>query len=139
MRIASILNNAVQPAGHAFVFAPGAVAFPPRTQLEPDILVVPPIRPASDRWSDVMGHWLAVEVLSRSSRVYDREFKRDAYLALGVKEVWLVNKNSLSVHVSRVQRVEETLRDAFVWRTPVAGLNVVVDLRTVFAGIEPTE
>ena len=33
-------------------------------------------------WANVTEHWLAVEVLSRSSRFYDREFRRDAYFAL---------------------------------------------------------
>ena len=34
------------------------------------------------------GGWrLAVEVMSRPSRVYDREVKRPAYLALGVEDV----------------------------------------------------
>ena len=42
-------------------------------------------------WRKITEHWLAVEVLSRSSRVYDREFKRDAYFALGLQQVWLVD------------------------------------------------
>ena len=40
-RIANVLYNAVQAPGLAMVYASGAVSFPPRTQLEPDILVVP--------------------------------------------------------------------------------------------------
>lgn len=46
-------------------------------------------------------HWLAVEVFSPSSRLYDRDFKRVAYLALGVAEVWLVDVVAKTVEVHR--------------------------------------
>ena len=72
-------------------YAPGVVKLPPFTQLEPDFLVMPQRFVPGGNWEDVTENWLAVEVLSRSSRVYDREFKRDAYIALGVREVWLVD------------------------------------------------
>ena len=135
-RIVSILLNAIQAPGHGFVFTHGAVSCPPKTQLEPDILVLPPVMPASDKWQDVGKHWLAVEVLSRSSHIYDREFKRDAYLALGVREVWLVDRNNRSVEVSRVAGRFETIDDTIIWRVPTLELDVRVDLREVFAGIE---
>ena len=62
--------------GIADVVGPGAVVRPPGTQLEPDVLVQPARFSSTLQWSDVTEHWLAVEVLSRSSRFYDREFKR---------------------------------------------------------------
>ena len=86
-RLATALANAVESTGHALVVAPGAVSFPPRTQLEPDILVVPARYPLVEKWADLREHWLAVEVYSRSSRIYDHDFKRDNYLRLGVQEV----------------------------------------------------
>lgn len=135
-RLAHVFMNALQGPGHAFIYLPGAVSFPPRTQLEPDILVVPARYPLSEKWADTTEHWLAVEILSPSSRVYDREFKRDAYLALGVHEVWLVDKTDRSVEVSRVPGKHETVRDAILWRVPTLDLDVPVDLSEVFAGIE---
>src|SRR5206468_8768446 len=42
-------------------------------------------------------------IVSRSSRVYDREIKRDAYVALGVQEVWLVDRWNKVVEVSRTR------------------------------------
>ena len=134
-RIANVLCNAVQVPGLGMVYASGAVSFPPRTQLEPDILVVPARFPIKDKWADTSEHWLAVEILSRSSRVYDREFKRDAYLALGVREVWLVDKIRRSVEVSRVGGPHETVRDAVRWQVPGLDVEVRVDLGEVFAGI----
>jgi Uma2 family endonuclease len=135
-RIAAILMNAVQIPGHAFVFGRGAVSFPPRTQLEPDLLVVPARYPVIDTWEAMSEHWLAVEVFSRSSRIYDREFKRDAYLTLGVREVWLVDKDERCVEVSRERGKYETARDAILWRVPTIDIDVRVELSDVFAGIE---
>lgn len=136
LRIATMLMNALGAPGHARIFGPGAVSFPPRTQLEPDVLVVPARFPLSDRWQDYTEHWLAVEVYSPSSRVYDREFKRDAYLALGVREVWLVDRDDRRVEVSRVRGESVYARDAIVWRVPTLALDVRIDLWQVFAGIE---
>ena len=136
LRIATMLMNALGTPGHARIFGPGAVSFPPRTQLEPDVLVVPARFPLSDRWQDYTEHWLAVEVYSPSSRVYDREFKRDAYLALGVGEVWLVDRDDRRVEVSRVRGESVYVRDAIVWRVPTLALDVRIDLSQVFAGIE---
>jgi Uma2 family endonuclease len=128
--------DVVEQAGVGSVVAPGAISFPPKTQLEPDVLVVPARFPLSSKWHEITEHWLAVEVLSRSSRFYDREFKRDAYLALGVREVWLVDRADKSVEVSRVRGECDTVRDALVWRVPTLDMQVRIELSEVFAGIE---
>ena len=135
-RLNGILIPAVQTPGHAFVFAAGAISFPPRTQLEPDLLVVPSCTPLADRWQDLSEHWLAVEVFSRSSRIYDREFKRDAYLNLGVKEVWLVDGADRTVEVSYVVGKTATIRHAITWRPPTLEFDVRVDLSVLFAGLD---
>src|SRR5829696_4365334 len=81
------------------LFSPGVVTLPPLTQLEPDLLIVPPQFAPGIPWAEINERWLAVEILSRASRVYDREFKRDAYLALGVREVWLLDVRERSIEV----------------------------------------
>lgn len=106
----------------------------PLTQLEPDILVFPARLSLGSTWANISEHWLAVEVLSRSSRVYDREFKRDAYFALGVQEVWLVDIGNRCVEVSRERGKSVVVRDKLVWQTPV-GVPVVVKLADLFAGV----
>jgi Uma2 family endonuclease len=135
-RINQIFVPAVQVPGHAFVFTHGAVSLLPNTQLEPDMLVVPASVSPNSKWHEITGHWLAVEVLSRSSKIYDREFKRDAYLALGVREVWLVDRDDRSVDVTRARGEIETVRDTILWHPPTLDLEVRVDLQDVFAGIE---
>ena len=81
----------LQLGSRAYVTGPGVIELKPRTHLEPDVLVFPGPIGKDFEWTDLTAHWLAVEVLSRSSKRYDRDYKRDAYLALGVPEVWLVD------------------------------------------------
>lgn len=97
------------------------------------MLVFPARFPLKLQWTDVSEHWLAVEVISRSSRMYDREFKRDAYLALGVKEVWLVDSRKETGEVTRKKGAFETFTDVLRWRVPTLDMIVNIDLKLLFA------
>ena len=134
-RLQMLLSVALQQPGLAHVVGPGAIQSPPGTQLQPDILVFPARFSPESKWLEVTEHWLAVEVLSRSSRIYDREFKRDAYFALGVQQVWLVDRASKSVEVCRSRGISEVVRDSIRWRPPVQDLVVTIPLNEVFAGL----
>ena len=118
------------------VVGPGVVPREPKTQLEPDVLVYPARFPVNCPWSQITEHWLAIEIFSPGSRIYDREFKRDAYLKLGVREVWLVDADDRSVEISRAPGVSESVSDVILWRPPVGNVEVRVDLAAIFAGIE---
>jgi Uma2 family endonuclease len=135
-RIQFRLAAALQLPGHAHVVGPGAISVPPKTQLQPDILVYPSRFSPGAEWLDIDEHWLAVEVLSRSSRIYDREFKRDAYFALGVQQVWLVDRRDRSVEVCRGRGAGEVVRDAIRWHVPAADVLVTIDLAEIFAGLD---
>ena len=87
-------------------------------------------------WTDITEHWLAVEVLSRSSRIYDREFKRDAYFALGVSRCWLVDIEDRSVDVWRARTEHEIVRDVIRWRVPTTDIEATINLNEVFAELE---
>src|SRR5260221_4574206 len=134
-RLQSYLSGALQRPGHAYVVTPGSVVRPPGTQLEPDILVFPTRFSADTEWRKVNEHWLAVEVFSRSSRIYDREFKRDAYFALGVQQVWLVDRRNKSVEVCRARGISEVVRDTIRWKVPTLDIIVPVPLDEIFAGL----
>src|SRR5438270_10359052 len=108
--------------GDAQVVGPGAITVPPRTQLQPDILIYPARYSIDSEWEEIDEHWLAVEVLSRSSRVYDREIKRDAYITLGVQEVWLVDRWDRTVEVSGSDARKHIVRDVLRWRVPTLPL-----------------
>src|SRR6478672_1869914 len=117
------------------LFSPGVMTLPPLTQLEPDLLIVPPRFTLGISWAEISEHWLAVEVLSRSSRVYDREFKRDAYLALGVREVWLVDLRDRCIEVCTQPGEGRLMRDAVTWSMPDGDVSVQVELTELFEGI----
>jgi len=117
------------------LFSPGVVTAPPMTQLQPDLLIVPPRFTLGISWAEISEHWLAVEILSRSSRVYDREFKRDAYLALGVREVWLVDLRDRSIEVCTQPGEGRLMRDAVTWSMPDGDVFVHVELAELFDGI----
>jgi Uma2 family endonuclease len=125
-----------QLGGTARVVSPGVVTRPPRTQLQPDVLVYPARFRPSSHWLDVTEHWLALEVLSRSSRFYDREFKRDAYFALGVQQVWLVDIEDRSVEVWRSRTEHDVVRDVIRWSVPTTDVLVTIDLVELFASLE---
>ncbi|MGK2934661.1 MAG: Uma2 family endonuclease [Gemmatimonadaceae bacterium] len=129
------LSMAVMLTGQGNVVGPGAVVRLPKTQLEPDILVFPAGIRAGAHWREVHEHWLAVEVLSPSSRVYDREFKRDAYLTLGVRQVWLIDLSDRSVEVCRGVGESEIVRDVVRWRVPDTDTQVSIELDEIFAGL----
>jgi Uma2 family endonuclease len=131
-RIQFELTASLQKPGLAHVVGPGAVVRMPRTQLQPDILVYPARFSPMIDWRKITEHWLAVEVLSRSSRIYDREFKRNAYFALGLQQVWLVDWRDRSVEVCTTKR-SRVVRDRIRWR--IARTEVTIDLNEVFAGL----
>jgi Uma2 family endonuclease len=129
------LTAGVEVPGLAHVVGPGVLISPPGTQLQPDLLVYPAVFPPGAEWLDITQHWLAVEILSRSSRVYDREFKRDAYFALGVQQVWLVDWRDGSVEQCRSRGVSETVRDVIRWRVPAGDHVVPIELNEIFTGL----
>jgi len=119
----------------AQVAAPGAVRRSPDIHLEPDLLVVPTPLPPSMDWADFRDHWLAVEIYSKASRLYDHDYKRDAYLALGVREVWLIDRGQRCILVSttevRDRRVTEVLR----WHPPGMAQPFELALEGLFRGL----
>jgi len=76
-----------------------------------------------------------VEVLSRSSKIYDREFKKDAYFALGVQRVWLVDRWTKTIEVWRTPSSKKAARKTLAWSAPNKA-SMTLDLEEVFAGID---
>jgi len=121
----------------ARVTSPGEIEVAPKHLLDPDILVWPSSYKPGTLWTAISGWWLAVEVSGRASRVYDRDFKRDAYLALGVKEVWLVDLHDHRVLVSsRGAQPDVPHQDELIWHPSDMPAPLTIDLRTIFAGLD---
>ncbi len=132
-RLALLLGAFIKDEPQVQICAPGAVEIRPSIHLEPDILIGNmPILP---RWDAVQDHWLAVEVSGSGSRVYDRDYKRDGYLGIGVKEVWIVDLDLERVFVSRAGGETDVPHDRTVtWRTP-GGREAEIDVKSLFRGV----
>jgi Uma2 family endonuclease len=130
-RLATMLTNAL--SGRAQVVAVGAIQRGKHTQLQPDVLVCPPEFRPTLNWRDIRGWWLAVEVLSPSSRLYDREVKRGAYLALGVHDYWIVDPSDCSVETWSPERLEGLrVTEEVRWWPAALDREIVIDLGELF-------
>ena len=138
MRLAGYLG----PDGPAVIVTPGVIQLEDHTQLEPDLLVIPASLADEASWRRIAGWWLAVEVSGRDSMVYDRDFKRDAYLRLGVREVWRVDLptgGSIGPGRARHRRcrsriacggIRPSWRKHWCWRRPPSSARIEPDRRT---------
>jgi len=134
MHLAAQLYQALMAPGLASVATPGELEIGTHTLLDPDILVFPATFGPETTWKQIRGWWLAVEVLSPSSRVYDRDFKRPAYLALGVETVWLVDPEAGTVEIwERGAASPVVERERIVWRGVTVELGVVFGRGTATA------
>jgi Uma2 family endonuclease len=135
-RLIAALHQYLSAEERAMAVSPGEIEIAPKTLLEPDLLVFPAVYPPGTPWSEMRDWWLAVEVFSPSSRVYDRDFKRDAYLALGVAEVWLVDLDERAVLVSRRGGERDTRHDVrLAWHPPAMREPLVIELAPLFRGL----
>jgi Uma2 family endonuclease len=86
------------------IVAPFDVVLGPRTVVQPDVLFV-----SAARFEEVLGGMkrgyggpdLVVEVLSKSTRRFDRDAKRRAYSRAGVRELWLVDPERRTIELWR--------------------------------------
>lgn len=118
--------------GH--VYAGGGVQRGENTYLVPDVLVSSPLGRPGTSWDDLKDRWLAIEVLSPSTQVHDRNYKVNAYLALGVAEVWLVDPWMRVIEVHRAIGEEPTrVTDVLTWRAPTLGTPLTLDVQALFA------
>jgi len=101
-RLMNALITYVGVDGPAYVVSPGEIEVAPKLHLEPDVLVFPSAFRPGTKWTAISGWWLALEVLSPSSRHYDRDYKLEAYLRVGVAEVWMVDLDRRCCEVSAV-------------------------------------
>jgi Uma2 family endonuclease len=130
------LSNYLRSGGKAIAVSPGEIEIRPRTMLDPDILVFPATYRPGTPWRKMKNWWLAVEAFSRSSRRYDQDFKRDAYLALGVREVWLVDILNKTVLVSRPGAAKDVPHTStLTWHPPEMPAPLTIALDQIFKGI----
>jgi Uma2 family endonuclease len=120
---------------NAFVATPGVVEVRPDLRMEPDLLAGRLGSEAKFGWDRVAERWLAVEVSGAGSRIYDRDYKRDGYLAVGAGEVWRVELEARTVFVRRHGEAEAGVADQLEWRSPGSGRTLTLQVAQLFAGL----
>lgn len=135
-RLAGYIATYLGTAGPGTAVSPGEIEVRPSIHLEPDLLVFPSRFGPRVDWTDTSDWWLAVEVSGRSSRRYDRDYKRDAYLRLGVREVWLVDLDEHCVLASRAGAPRDMRHAAqLTWHPPEMLEPLVINLTQLFEGV----
>ena len=110
------LEDYFEARGLGRVFdAPVDVIFTRHDVVEPDLVVVTEERLMSRRGIEGVPA-LVVEVLSRSTRAYDRVTKAERYAALGVPHFWLVDPDQRRLECHRLE--------AGTWRLVVEAVGV---------------
>ena len=138
VRLLRALDSHLGYEAHGFVYPVGAVHRGPLTRLLPDLLVVSPQGRPGVEWAEMQEQWLAVEVLSPSTEAYDRRYKVNAYLALGVREVWLVDPRERAIEVHRALGEEPTrVADVLTWHAPTLAKPMTLDVQALFADVAP--
>jgi len=108
-----------------------------RTVLEPDVAVgLGPHARRLRSWKELRGPALAVEVLSRSSRRYDRGKKRAVYLAHGC-EYWIVDPGARLIERYLPGHAEPSIHHATIdWQPDPSVAALTIDLAALFAELQ---
>lgn len=134
-RIVSMLVGGI-PEEYAYVAAPGELRLEPFTSLVPDVLVYPAKFGLGTAWKDITEWYLAVEVVSPSSALYDRDYKRRAYLSLGVREYWVVDPMQRTIEVLRtIDEAPRVERRVFRYDVPGFAHGVSIEVPRIFRGV----
>jgi Uma2 family endonuclease len=135
-RLVAAIATYLGDDGPGLAVSPGVIEVAPSVHLEPDLLVHPAQFGPEIPWTEISGWWLAVEVSGRSSRRYDRDYKRDAYLALGVREVWLVDLDEKCVLVSRTGEPRDVRHaERLAWHPSEMAEPLAINLPRLFRGV----
>jgi Uma2 family endonuclease len=117
--LAAIMRTLAREHGLGEVVGPVTIHVHDEMVFEPDLVFIRSDRSQIiDPDGDVHGAPdLVIEVLSRSTRSYDRDLKREHYFNSGVAEVWLLDIENRSVEVWRSgSERSELLEETLLWQ-----------------------
>ena len=117
------------------LFAPAAVRFSERREVQPDVLVMPrmPDGKFAVSFGDVGKLLLAVEVVSPSSGRTDRFTKRRLYQEENVLDYWIIDTESRTVECWQPQSEHaETVVTTLYWQPLASHAPLAIDLPAYF-------
>ena len=98
------------------VRAPGGMYVSETNWFEPDLCVYPVPDQTDVPWREMPPPVLVVEILSQSTTKRDRHRKRPAYLANGVAEVWLIDRNKRTIERwTKASEFPDTFQGSITW------------------------
>jgi len=133
-----LLAPYAQSVGLDPYFAPMAVTFSRRREVQPDLLVTPllPNGRGVSRFEDVGVLLLAVEVLSPSTERTDRHEKRWLYQRERVAEYWIVDTDARTIERWTPNASEhEVLGDSISWQPVPSHESLTIDIAQFFRGV----
>jgi Uma2 family endonuclease len=115
-------------------YAPAAITFTTRRELQPDLFLVPFVDgrriQEEQQYTQLV---LAIEVLSPSTARYDRVTKRRVFLEQGVAEYWIVDPDGRTVERWRQgEERPEILDEHLRWTPPGISATLDIDLVELF-------
>ena len=132
-----LLASYAESVGLDALFAPFAITFTPRREVQPDLVAWPLRREEPTPTFVQLGSLtLAVEILSPSTARVDRHKKRDLYQSQGVAEYWIVDVANRMIERWRPNDDEpEVLLAAMQWQ-PLPGRDpLAIDLVAYFRDV----
>ncbi len=118
--------------GIGVVVSPGAVPHG-KSELQPDVQVIPGRPPRGAKWASLPRAVLVVEVLSDSTSRRDLGIKRDAYLRWGIPQYWAVDFDAQRVTVFGLADGEgEIVEDVLRWQPDPAQAPLELRLAALF-------
>ena len=119
------------------IWAPADVEFDDKNMVEPDIFVVPLVEGRAPRsWQEAERLILAVEVLSPSTKRWDRGVKRRLYQSQGVPTYWIVDLDARAIECWRpTDERPVILTTRLRWQPTSAAPPLDIDLPAYFADV----
>ena len=133
-RLTALLVPFVMAHNLGYVYSGKSVITKGESELLPDLLVR---QPANTDWKSAPVPILVAEVLSRSTRKRDREYKGPYYIDdVGVPEYWIVDGQERSITVVHRGVSPVTTHDRLTWSPREIDASLEIDLVDVFGAPE---
>lgn len=131
-RLRSLLEPYVREHRLGDLFGPRAVVRMFGAEVEPDLMLLPPVPSVPNDWDAMPVPLLAVEVLSRTTSRRDRVQKREYYGRIGVADYWIVDGGTRTIRVVRSGGDDGLVDSKLVWHPLGASRALSIDVVTYF-------
>lgn len=114
------------------IYTPRAVIRTDGSEVEPDLMVRPPVSALPETWELMPTPSLVVEILSQTTRRRDHEHKRRFYQRIGVAEYWMVDRWSRSIRVVKGDAHDLVAMSILEWQPTGAASALRIDVAAYF-------